>query len=224
LLQRIEESGRHLLAVITDILDLSRIDGGMLELTAADCALEDLCSGCIHIIADAAAAKRQSVHLCVEPQSLRIEADPRRLRQMLVNLLDNAVKFTPECGSLGLQVSVCPGESAEGAAAMSKPTSKPAGHALVDGGCGSIRFVVWDTGVGIPAEGHNKLFLPFSQVDGSLTRRYSGTGLGLALVKRIAELHGGHVGVDSAPGKGSRFSITLPRTAVRGQSPVGGMR
>jgi PAS domain S-box-containing protein len=222
MLQRIDDSGRHLLAVITDILDLSRIDAGMLELTAADCSLDDLCGGCIHMIADAAAAKRQSVHLCIEPQSLHVEADPRRLRQMLVNLLDNAVKFTPECGSLGLHVAACPGDGEETPFVTSKPAGKPTERLPGESGCGSVRFVVWDTGVGIPPEEHSKLFLPFSQIDGSLTRRYSGTGLGLALVKRIAELHGGHVSVDSVQGKGSRFSITLPRTAPRGQSTGGG--
>jgi PAS domain S-box-containing protein len=226
LLQRIEDSGRHLLAVITDILDLSRIDAGTLELNAADCVLQDLCGACVHVVADAAAAKHQSIHLCVEPQSLHVEADPRRLRQMLVNLLDNAVKFTPECGSLGLQVTACSDDSAELSAANSRSAGRWAHRqpCEAEAGSGSIRFVVWDTGVGIPAEEHTKLFLPFSQVDGSLTRRYSGTGLGLALVKRIAELHGGHVSVDSAPGKGSRFSITLPRTADRGSQQLKGVR
>jgi signal transduction histidine kinase len=223
LLQRIEDSGRHLLAVITDILDLSRLDAGMIELTAADCTLEDVCGGCIHMIAAAAAAKRQSIHLCVEPQSLHIEADPRRLRQMLVNLLDNAVKFTPECGSLGLQVTACPDHGAEVPFAI-KPTGKSTQAEPDDECSGSIRFVVWDTGLGIPPEEHAKLFLPFSQVDSSLTRRYSGTGLGLALVKRIAELHGGHVSVDSAPGRGSRFSITLPRKQIEDRQQLEGAR
>jgi signal transduction histidine kinase len=143
---------------------------------------------------------------------------------MLVNLLDNAVKFTPECGSLGLQVTACSDDRSELSAAMSKSAGNSF-HGVpyeAEAGGGSIRFVVWDTGVGISPEEHTKLFLPFSQVDGSLTRRYSGTGLGLALVKRIAELHGGHVSVDSAPGKGSRFSITLPRTAGRGSQQLKG--
>jgi signal transduction histidine kinase len=187
LLQRIEHSGRHLLDVINELLDLSRLDAGTFDLVLTDCMLEPLCRACVQCVAPLAAAKRQSVHLCIEPQSLQIVADGRRLRQMLRNLLENAVKFTPEGGALGLHVTV--GD------ASNPPV---------------VRFVVWDTGSGIPLEEQSKLFQPFTQLDSSLTRRHSGTGLGLVLVKRIAELHGGHVGVESAPGQGSRFHISLP--------------
>ena len=195
LLQRMEHSGRHLLDTINDMLDLSRVDAGLLDLGVTECALEPLCQECVQAVAGAAAAKRQSVHFSIEPQSLRIAADPRRLRQMLVNLLDNAVKFTPECGSLGLQVTGfhCAGDPLD-----------------CIGSDRYVRFVVWDTGIGIVREDRDKLFRPFSQLDSSLTRRHSGTGLGLALVKRMAELHGGHVGVESSPGQGSRFCISLP--------------
>ncbi len=199
LLQRIEDSGRQLLDTINDMLDLSRLDAGLLDLAIAECALEPLCLGCIQAVGQAAAAKRQSVHFSIEPQSLRIAADPRRLRQMLVNLLDNAVKFTPECGSFGLQV-----------------TGARCEHNQLQGACAGkrVRFVVWDTGIGIACEERGKLFRPFSQLDSSLTRRHSGTGLGLVLVKRMAELHGGHVGVESSPGQGSRFWISLPWRAA----------
>lgn len=201
LLQRIEDSGRHLLDTINDMLDLSRLDAGLLDLAIVECTLEPLCLGCIQAVAEPAAAKRQSVHFSIEPQSLQIAADPRRLRQMLVNLLDNAVKFTPECGSFGLQV-----------------TGPKFEHDQLYGACTDkcVRFVVWDTGIGIAWEDRDKLFRPFSQLDSSLTRRHAGTGLGLALVKRMAELHGGHVGVESSPGQGSRFCISLPRRAAGG--------
>jgi CheY-like chemotaxis protein len=106
---------------------------------------------------------------------------------MLVNLLGNAVKFTPEDGQLGLTVE------ADEAAQV-------------------VRFTVWDKGIGIAAEDLPKLFRPFIQLDSSLARRQAGTGLGLALVQRMADLHGGGVSVESAPGQGSRFSITLPWT------------
>lgn len=199
LLQRIEHSGRHLLDTVNEMLDLSRLDAGLMDLAVAECALEPLCQECIQAVAGAAAAKRQSVHFSIEPQSLRIAADPRRLRQMLVNLLDNAVKFTPECGSFGLQVT---GFHCEG-----NPLD-----CIGNDGC--VRFVVWDTGTGIAQEDRDKLFRPFSQLDSSPTRRHSGTGLGLMLVKRMAELHGGHVRVEGSPGQGSRFCISLPWRAA----------
>jgi signal transduction histidine kinase len=195
LLRRIEDGGRRLLEIVNDILDLSQLDGGTLELAPADCMLEPLCRSCLAAVAPAAAAKRQAVHFSIEPQALQLAADPRRLRQMLINLLDNAVKFTPECGTLGLQVAGLPLHSFTNATALPER---------------AVRFVVWDTGIGIAPEAQARLFQPFAQIDGSLTRRHAGTGLGLVLVKRMAELHGGCVGVESVRGQGSRFCITLP--------------
>ncbi|MCB0185240.1 MAG: hypothetical protein KDE31_13290 [Caldilineaceae bacterium] len=113
-------------------------------------------------------------------------ADGRRLKQMLINLLSNAIKFTAQGGRVGLEVAVDEATIPE------------------------ISFTVWDTGVGIPEEAQEHLFEPFVQVDSSLARRYEGTGLGLALVKRMAELHGGQVTVESHVGQGSRFVVKLP--------------
>jgi signal transduction histidine kinase len=189
LLGRIETSGRHLLRVINDILDLSHLDAGKLELVLLDTLLDSLCRSCVQSIAAAAAAKQQTVHLCIEPQNLTLKADPRRLRQILTNLLDNAVKFTPEGGALGL-------------------------HVTTSAAADAVFFVVWDTGGGITLEDQARLFQPFTQLDSSLARRYSGTGLGLVLVKRLAELHGGRAGVESTPGEGSRFVVTLPRQEI----------
>jgi CheY-like chemotaxis protein len=112
-------------------------------------------------------------------------ADERRLKQMLVNLLSNAVKFTPENGHIGLEVRG-------------------------DRESHSIRFMVWDTGIGIKQEDQARLFKPFIQVNASMTREAGGTGLGLALVSQMAKLHGGSIKLDSVPGQGSRFTITLP--------------
>jgi CheY-like chemotaxis protein len=116
-----------------------------------------------------------------------LQADGRRLKQILVNLLTNAVKFTPQGGQVGLSV---------------------VGLAETD----ELRMTVWDTGIGISAQGMSQLFQPFVQLDSSLSRQYEGTGLGLALVRRLAELHGGTVTVESEgiPGKGSRFTVSLP--------------
>jgi PAS domain S-box-containing protein len=185
LLQRIEGSGRHLLRIINDMLDLSHLDAGRIELVMVEMAVDALCRSCMQTVAEAAAAKQQTMHLCIEPQTLTVVADARRLRQILTNLLDNAVKFTPEGGALGL-------------------------HVVGQPGVNSVRFEVWDTGSGIAPQDQSRLFQPFTQLDGSLARRYSGTGLGLVLVKRLTELHQGQVSVESTPGKGSRFVVTLP--------------
>lgn len=199
LLQLIEASGRHLLSIINDILDLSRLDAGKLELAPTEINLDAFCRSCVQSVTAAAAAKQQAIHLCIEPQSLSIVADPRRLRQILTNLLDNAVKFTPAGGALGLHVSAGAPRSGEA----------PAG-ALGGAVGGEVRFTVWDSGIGIAAADQARLFLPFTQLDGSLARRYAGTGLGLVLVKRMTELHGGQVSVESTPDKGSQFVVRLP--------------
>ncbi|MBK8780948.1 MAG: hybrid sensor histidine kinase/response regulator, partial [Anaerolineales bacterium] len=115
----------------------------------------------------------------ITDQIQAIKADKRRLKQMIVNLLSNAVKFTPQFGSVGLEIL---------------PEND---HA--------IRFTVWDTGIGISGEQLENLFKPFVQVDSSLSRKFEGTGLGLALVRQLAEIHNGSVGVESTPGKGSNF-------------------
>jgi CheY-like chemotaxis protein/anti-sigma regulatory factor (Ser/Thr protein kinase) len=125
--------------------------------------------------------------MMVEAPNLIINADRRRLKQMLVNLLSNAVKFTGEGGRLGIDVTT-------------------------DAAAGVMHFVVWDTGIGIAAEDIPQLFHPFVQLDSSLARQYAGTGLGLALVQRMAALHGGAVSIESTVGVGSRFTIILPWT------------
>ena len=124
-----------------------------------------------------------------------MQADERRLKQILVNLLSNAVKFTPEGGEIGLQV-------------------------LGDVEQQIVHFIVWDTGIGIAQENIGRLFQPFVQLDSSLSRQYAGTGLGLALVRRLAELHGGSVSVESEVGKGSRFTVSLPWRVARDEKRV----
>ena len=181
----IEESGRHLLSLINDILDLSKIEAGKLELELDEIVVSSLCEASVRLIGETALKKHIAVSVEIDPAVNRMRADARRLKQMLVNLLSNAVKFTPEGGKIGLVVA------------------SDAEHNLV-------RFVVWDTGIGIPPEDTTKLFKPFVQLDSSLSRQYAGTGLGLSLVLRMAELHGGSVAVESAPGTGSRFTVILP--------------
>ena len=181
----IEQSGQHLLDLINDILDLSKIEAGQFQLYRAPCSVDETCMAALQMIKGMAQQKRQSVGFTINLTSIELDADQRRLKQMLVNLLSNAVKFTPEGGQLGLDVQADVKE-------------------------GVVRFQVWDHGIGIAQEDFARLFRPFTQLDGRLSRQYSGTGLGLSLVRRMAELHGGSVTLDSGVGEGSRFTLSLP--------------
>ncbi len=193
-LQTIESSSRHLLALINDILDVAKIESGevMLELTATD--IDSLCKSSIAFIKQQALTKRiQLIHRI--PKYLpEIMIDERRIRQVLINLLNNAVKFTLEGGTITLEVSQVQLESST--------TNLTPLHYL--------KIAVIDTGIGISAENIQKLFQPFIQIDSALNRQYTGTGLGLALVKRLVELHGGNVELTSELGVGSCFAINLP--------------
>ena len=184
-LRSIEESGQHLLNLINDILDLSKIEAGKVELQIGTVALAEVCRASLRMIKEAAQKKKLKVSFNMDMLATTAQADSRRLKQMLVNLLSNAVKFTSEGGSVGLEV--------EGDAAHQK-----------------VRLIGWDTGIGIAPEDRPRLFRPFVQLDGRLAREYAGTGLGLSLVQRMADMHGGSVAIESEPGKGSRFTITLP--------------
>lgn len=202
----IQESGRHLLELINDILDLSKIEAGKLELQFAPCFVTDVCQASLQLIKGMAHQKKQNVTYKPLTQPVFIRADARRLKQILVNLLSNAVKFTPEGGELGLEVWANEAERA-------------------------VKIIVWDKGIGIKPEDLQKLFKPFTQLDSSLSREYSGTGLGLSLVKRLTEMHNGGIEVASVFGEGSCFTVTLPwspnnttpippRGIVRGTQPL----
>jgi signal transduction histidine kinase/CheY-like chemotaxis protein len=185
-LRTIHESGQHLLDLINDILDLSKIEAGKMELDIYSIPVEPICRASLRFIKEQAYKKQIQVSFDIAPAITNLEADPRRLKQMLVNLLTNAVKFTPQGGQVGLEIT------------------KANGY---------MHFAVWDTGIGIAEEDLPRLFRPFQQIDSSLSRQYGGTGLGLSLVKRLAEMHGGSVAVESEPGKGSRFTVSLPSSA-----------
>ncbi|MEI7635041.1 MAG: ATP-binding protein [bacterium] len=184
-LNSIRDSGQRLLALINDILDLSKIESGRAELEFEPVEIGELCRSCLRLISEP--AQKKNLHASYNNLGAikTIRADKRRIKQILLNLLDNAVKFTPEGGSIGLNVE---GDSISGKAS----------------------FIVWDTGIGIAREDFDRIFDPFLQLDSSLSRQYSGTGLGLALVKRTTEMHEGTVRIESEPGKGSRFTVELP--------------
>ncbi len=184
-LEQIEESGRHLLALINDILDVSKVEAGKVELEIGPVSLESVCQASLWLIKQIAFKRRLRVRSRIDSRGIEIQADERRLKQVLVNLLSNAVKFTPKGGEIGLDV-----------------------EGDVEGG--AIRFTVWDTGIGISEEAMGLLFTPFVQLDSRLSRKYEGTGLGLALVHRLTALHGGSVRLESTVGEGSRFTVSLP--------------
>ncbi|MEQ9481666.1 response regulator [Coleofasciculus sp. F4-SAH-05] len=184
-LATIEQSGKHLLDLINDILDLSKIESGKMSLSVSLVSVDSLCESSLTFIKQQAQQKNIRLDYHIAPGLSEIEVDERRIRQVLVNLLSNAVKFTPDGGKISLQV-----------------TTDPDGEQL--------QLSVTDTGIGIAPENLDKLFKPFVQLDSSLSRRYAGTGLGLALVRRIVELQGGSIALDSEVGKGSCFTVTLP--------------
>ncbi len=184
-LSDVVDSGQHLLALINDILDLSKIEAGRIELQLAAVNVAAVCQASLRLVREQASKKNHSVSLLLPPDPLTISADERRLKQMLVNLLSNAVKFTPDGGEIGLE-------------------------AYVSGSPADLCFAVRDTGIGIRPELQARLFQPFAQLDSALNRQFGGTGLGLALVRRLAELHGGHIDVQSAPNEGSCFTIVIP--------------
>jgi PAS domain S-box-containing protein len=186
----ISTSGIHLLTLINDILDLSKVESGKLELNPETLDMKEFCESCLMFVRTQAMQKNISISFEDDSQMVKFMADPKRLKQILVNLLTNAVKFTPESGRIGLKVAVPPGEDL-------------------------VQFTVWDTGIGIAPEDERKLFRSFSQLDSGLTRAQEGTGLGLVLVAKLVALHGGSVALESKPGHGSRFIVRLPQTPAR---------
>lgn len=190
----VERSGKHLLELINDILDLSKIESGKLELNVSPVSIQSLCDSSLIFVRQMAYKRNIQLNSCIPPDIGNIEADERRLRQVLINLLNNAIKFTTDGGCVTLDVSRHTADQDE---------HEPIGQSWV-------LFAVIDTGIGIAPENFNKLFQPFVQIDSSLNRQYSGTGLGLSLVHRIAELHGGDVTVRSELGQGSCFTVRIP--------------
>jgi PAS domain S-box-containing protein len=186
-LETIRSSGNTLLALINDILDLSKIEGGKMELESKPFDLKRCVEESLDLVAASAAEKDLEI-VCIFGDDLpdAVIGDVIRLRQILVNLLGNAVKFT-EIGEVEISV----------------------GSRVLENGNVELQFAIRDTGIGISGERMDRLFLSFSQVDSSTTRQYGGTGLGLAISKRFAEMMGGRIWAESEPGKGSTFHFTI---------------
>lgn len=185
-LDKIDGAGRHLLSIINDILDLSKIESGKLQLESTDFHLSGILQNIDSIIGETARSKGIEVLIDEGDVPLLLKGDPTRLRQALLNYASNAVKFT-DTGSVTLRAKLLEQD----------------GDALL------VRFEVQDTGIGLSAEAISKLFRVFEQADSSITRKYGGTGLGLAITQRLAHMMGGEVGVESKLGKGSTFWIAV---------------
>jgi PAS domain S-box-containing protein len=194
-LKTIENSSTHLLSLINDILDVSKIESGKMVLDLTSTNIKNLCQSSLSFIKQQALTKRIQLIEKISNRLPEIMLDERRIRQVLINLLNNAVKFTPEQGMIVLEVSQV---KLDGYATSQTENST------------YLRIAVIDTGIGISPENIHKLFHPFIQIDSALNRQYQGTGLGLALVKRIVELHGGNVTLTSELNVGSCFVINLP--------------
>ncbi len=198
----IKSSGEALLGIINDILDFSKIEAGKLELEIVPFDLGSFLEDFAVSLAVKAHEKGLEFTCAADPDvPLGVRGDPGRLRQVLTNLVGNALKFTHE-GEVLVRVS-----------RLGTPdgpeTSMPSSQKAASKPC-LLRFSVRDTGIGIPSDKVHHIFDKFTQVDASTTRRYGGTGLGLAICKRLVELMGGHIGVESTPGKGSEFWFTVP--------------
>jgi PAS domain S-box-containing protein len=184
----IKRNGEHLLQVINDILDLSKIEAGKLQLERMRCSLPDLIADVQRIVKQRALAKQLPLNFTLaDDLPVTIETDPTRLRQVLINLIGNAIKFTDQ-GMVSVDVRLIEAE----------------------GGGARMEFAVSDTGIGMTAEQLDRLFQPFSQADASTSRRFGGTGLGLTISKRIVDQLGGEVLVESQYGRGSTFRAIVP--------------
>jgi hypothetical protein len=179
----INTSGRHLLGIINDILDISKIEAGKMELEPEQFELEEIISELKNTL-EPLVKKKQLILDVDTNQECPVYADKLKIKQMLYNLFSNAIKFTPEKGKIAIDI---------------------------DYGDEDITIGVSDSGIGIPPEEQDKIFESFRQLDSNSNRQYQGTGLGLALVKKIIEMHGGQIWVESESGKGSTFKFTLPR-------------
>lgn len=184
-LGRLRRSGRHLLGLVNDILDMAKMEVGKLTLYPERIAVAAVCNHSLQMVQELAQNKQITLHYENQSHAEWLWADEQRLRQILVNLLANGIKFTPEGGTVGLTVTA-------------------------DQADGVIQLSVWDTGIGIAKEETAKVFQPFVQLDTKLSRQYEGTGLGLTLVYYLIRLHGGGISLETSEGQGSRFTITLP--------------
>ena len=191
-LERVQANGRHLLGLINDVLDLAKIEAGQLTLSLADYSMKDVVDGVINAVEPLAVEKHLAFKTDLPTQLPTGHGDERRIAQVLLNLVGNAIKFT-DAGEVAIKASATNG---------------------------SFTVAVRDTGPGISPADQARIFDEFQQADSSSTRKKGGTGLGLSIAKRIVEMHGGRIWVESAPGKGSTFFFTLPVRVEQAGRPL----
>ena len=203
-------SGKHLLSLINDILDLSKVEAGKMTLDLEPVQVSSLFANSLSIVREKAAARHIRLDMDAAEELGSIQADARKVKQIVYNLLSNAVKFTNEGGQVTLRAGRVPRAEVGQLSGSWTGRSFP----LADNEFAEfLKISVTDSGIGISPEGLEQLFKPFSQIDSGLARKFEGTGLGLAMVKLLAELHGGAVAVESAVGEGSCFTVWLPLRA-----------
>jgi DNA-binding response OmpR family regulator/two-component sensor histidine kinase len=192
-------SGKHLLELINNILDIAKIEAGKYEMVYETFSIDDVIDEVMNIMKSFADNKFIEIAVSIGESIGTITADRVKLKQILYNLLSNAIKFTPEGGMVGIDVSK--EENVDGRYPWALPVLE------------FVKFSIWDTGVGIDPEDKDRIFDEFEQVNSSFSREYGGAGLGLALTKKLVELHGGNITVESKLGEGSIFSFMIPVTS-----------
>jgi signal transduction histidine kinase len=186
-IQDIYQSSAHLAALIEDILDLSRIEAGQLNIEKTEFSLKKVLESSIHLLREMTLEHNITIQLEVPDNMRMILADERRIKQVIINLLSNAIKYTLDGGRVGITVT----DKGE-----------------------EVQVTVWDTGIGISQADIGKLFVPFQRLNNPVTKNLPGTGLGLNFSKKLVEMHGGRIWVESEVGKGSRFSFSIPREVL----------
>jgi signal transduction histidine kinase len=209
----IHENGQHLLALIMGLLDLSKLESGTMRLRMRSMMVRPVLDDVVATLTPTARKKDVRLELDVSPDLGASRGDPERLRQVFLNLTENAIKFTPAGGTITLRARLASGPTASG--------DDEDGLALLAPARPRLQVRVIDTGIGIPAREREKVFDPFYQVDSSSTREYGGTGLGLSIVKRLVEAHGGSIHIEDNEPSGTVFVVSLPCSeAAAGETPA----
>ncbi|MGD9114715.1 MAG: ATP-binding protein, partial [Desulfobacterales bacterium] len=213
----VHQSSKHLLSLINDILDLSKVEAGKLDLELAEVELMPVLKNSLVMVKEKAMKHGISLNTNTDHVPEVIKADERKLKQIIYNLLSNAVKFTHDGGDIKIDASKVDCLVRPGLRWDDPEYLKILEEGLINEDCENqipiecVKISVSDTGIGLNFEDQDRVFRPFEQADGSASRRYQGTGLGLSLTKRLVQLHGGKIWVESeGEGKGSTFSFVIP--------------
>ncbi|MDR3316413.1 MAG: response regulator [Coriobacteriales bacterium] len=218
-LERMDEASRHLLGVISDVLDMSKIEANKLELAPADFSFRKLVEKIVTVISVQSEQKDQRFTSRIDDRIPdMLHSDEQRLSQVITNALSNAVKFTPAGGSVALETDLVDAHEVEIDAAQ---TSAPGEPAADSGREYVLRVTITDTGIGISPEQQQRLFQPFQQAETTTARTYGGTGLGLVIMKSIAEAMGGSIHLDSELNKGTKLTLILPLRGSINAAAVG---